>query len=53
MVKYSKLSVKLSDPLNLKSAAENQKGVILRINIKMFHGNDLSYELLLTTTHKT
>ena len=54
MVEYSKVNVKLSDSqLNkLKSAAKNQTGVTLIINIKMFNGNDLPHELLLTTTRQ-
>ena len=55
MVKYSKVNVKLSDSQRnkLKSVAKNQTGVVLRMNIKMFDGNDLPYELLLTTRQKT
>ena len=37
----------------MKNAAKNQTGVILRMNIKMFVGNNLPYELLLTKTKKT
>ena len=33
----------------LKSAAENQTGVTLRMNIRMFDGSKLPYELLLKT----
>ena len=36
----------------MKSAAKSQTGVTLQINIKMFHGNNLSHELLLTTRKK-
>ena len=55
MVEYNKLNVKLSDSqLNeLKSAAKNQTGVTLRMNIKNFNGNNLPHELLLTTGQKT
>ena len=55
MVEYNKVNVKLSDSqLNkLKTAAKNQTGVTLRINIKMFNGNNLHYELLLTTRQST
>ena len=51
MVEYSKINVKLSNSqLNkLKTAAKNQTGVALRMNIKMFNGNNLPDELLLTT----
>ena len=55
MVEYSKVNVKLSNSqLNkLKTAAKNQTGVTLRMNIKMFNGNNLPHELLLTTRQKT
>ena len=55
MVEYNKVNVKLSDSqLNkLKSAAKNQIGVTLRTNIKMFNGNNLPHELLLTPRQKT
>ena len=52
---YNKVNVKLSDSqLNkLRSSAKNQTGVTLRINIKMFDGNNLPYKLLLTARQKT
>ena len=55
MVEYNKVNAKLSDsqPNKLKSAAKNQTGVTLRINIKLFNGNDLPHELLLTTRQTT
>ena len=51
MIEYKKVNVKLSDSqLNkLKSAVENQTGVTLRMNIKMFNADNLPNELLLTT----
>ena len=51
MVEYSKVNVKLSNSqLNkLKTAAKNETRVTLRMNIKMFNGNNLPHELLLTT----
>ena len=54
MVEYYKVNVKLSDsPLNkLKSAVKNQTGVTfsgVRISLKIFEGNNLPHELLLTT----
>ena len=54
MVDYSKVNVRLSDSkLNrLRSAVRNQTGATLRINIKMFNGNNLPHELLLTTRQK-
>ena len=54
MVEYSKINFKLSNSQlnNLKTAAKNQTGVTLRMNIKMFNGNNLPDELLLTTRQK-
>ena len=54
MVDYSKVNGRLSDSkLNrLRSAVRNQTGATLRINIKMFNGNNLPHELLLTTRQK-
>ena len=54
MVEYNNLNVKLSDSqLNkLKSAAKIQIRVALRMNIKMFNGNSLPHEFLLTTRQK-
>ena len=52
MAEYNKVNVKLSDSqLNkLKTAVvKNQTGATLRMNIKMFNGNNLPHELLLTT----
>ena len=55
MVEYNKVNVKLLDlQLNkLKIAVKNQTGVTLRTNIKMFNGNNLPHELLLTTRQTT
>ena len=55
MVECNKVNVKLSNSqLNkLRSATENQTEVTLRMNIKMFNGNNLPHELLLTTRQKT
>ena len=55
MVEYSKVNVKLSDTQlkKLKNAVKNKTGTTLRINLKMFSGNNLPYELLLTTKQKT
>ena len=46
MVEYSKVNVKLSNSqLNkMKTAAKNQTGVTLRMNIIMFNGNSLSHD---------
>ena len=54
MVEYSKVNVKLSDNQlkKLKTAVKNKTGTTLRISLKMFNGNDLPHELLLTTRQK-
>ena len=50
MVEYSKVNVKLSDTQlkKLKNAVKNKTGTTLRISLKMFNGNNLPHELLLT-----
>ena len=55
MVEYNKLNVKLTDAQlkKLKTAVKNKTGTILRMSLKMFDGNDLPHELLLTTRRKT
>ena len=55
MVEYNKVNVKLSDTQlkKLKNAAKNKTGTTLRISLKMFNGNNLPHELLLTTRQKT
>ena len=55
MVEYSKVNVKLSDGQlkKLKTAVKDKTGTTLRISLKMFNGNDLPHELLLTTRQKT
>ena len=55
MVEYNTLNVKLSDSqLNkLKSAVKNKQGTTLRMNAKIFRGNNLPHELLLTTRQTT
>ena len=54
MVEYAKVNVKLSDSQRkkLKDAVKNNTGTTLRISLKMFNGNDLPHELLLTTRQK-
>ena len=54
MVEYSKLSVKLTDTQlkKMKTAVKNKTGTTLRMSLKMLDGNDLPYELLLTTRQK-
>ena len=55
MVEYTKVNVKLSDSQlkKLKDAVSNNTGTALRISLKMFDGNNLPHELLLTTRQKT
>ena len=54
MVRYSKVNVKLSDTqlTKLKTAVKTKTGTTLRINLKIFNGNDLPHELL-TARQKT
>ena len=55
MVKYTKVNVKLSNSQlkKLKDAVSNNTGTNLRISLKMFNGDNLPHELLLTTRQKT
>ena len=55
MVEYTKVNVRLSNTQlkKLKDAVKDNTGTTLRINFKMFDGNDLPHELLLTTRQKT
>ena len=48
------MNVKLTDIQlkKLKNAVKNKTGTTLRINLKMLNGNNLPYELLLTTRQK-
>ena len=54
MVEYNKVNVKLPDTQlkKLKAAVKNKTGTTLRISLKMFNGNNLPHELLLTTRQK-
>ena len=54
MAEYSKVNVKLSDSQikKLNDAVKDNTGTTLRINSKMFDGNDLPHELLLTRRQK-
>ena len=54
MIEYSEVNVKLTDTQlkKLKTVVKNKTGTALRMNLKMLDGNDLSYELLLTTRQK-
>ena len=55
MVEYTKVNVKLSNAQikKLKDAVKNNTEITLRISLKMFNGNDLPHQLLLTTIQKT
>ena len=55
MVECTKVNVKLSNSeiKKLKDAVKNNTGTTLRISLKMFNGNNLPQELLLTTRQKT
>ena len=55
MVEYIKVNVKLSDSQikKLKDVVKDNTGTTLRISLKMFNGNNLPHELLLTTRQKT
>ena len=55
MVEYSKVNAKLTDTQQkkLKTAAKNETGTTLRMNLKIFDGNDLPHELSLTTRQRT
>ena len=55
MIDYTKVNVKLSDSQikKLKDAVKDNTGTTLRISLKMFNGNNLPHELLLTTRQKT
>ena len=48
------MNAKLTNKLlkKLKTAVENKTGTILRMSLKIFDGNDLPHELLLTTRQK-
>ena len=55
MVEYNTINVKLSDSqLNkLKGAVKIKQETTLRMSVKMFNGNSLPHELLLTTRQTT
>ena len=54
MVEYSKMNVKLTNTQlkKLKNTVKNKTGTTLRVILKMFDGNYLLHELLLTTRQK-
>ena len=51
MVEYNKVNVKLSDTQlkKIKTAVKNKTGTTLRTSLRLFDGNDMPHELLLTT----
>ena len=55
MVEYNTVNAKLSNSqLNkLKSAVKSNEGTTLRMDARMFNGNNLRHELLLTTRETT
>ena len=55
VTEYSKVNVKLSDTQlkKVKTAIKNKTGTALRISLKLFNGNNLPHELLVTTRQKT
>ena len=54
MVEYSKFNVNLTDTQlkKLKTSVKDKTGTTLRMSLKMFYGNDLPHEFLLTTRKK-
>ena len=54
MVEYSKVNVKLTDTQlkKLKTAVKNNTRTTLKMSSKMFDGNDLPHDYLLTTRQK-
>ena len=54
MIEYNKVSVKLTDTQlkKLKNAVKNKTGTTLIMIFKLFDGNDLPQELLMTTRQK-
>ena len=54
MVEYTEVNVRLSDSQlkKLKDAVSNDTETTLRISLKMFNGDNLPLELLLTTRQK-
>ena len=55
MLEYSKVNAKLTDTQLKKreTAVKNKIGTTLRMSLKMFDGDNLPHELLLTTRQKT
>ena len=55
MIEYSKVNVKLLNRQlkKLKITVKDKTGATLRMSLKIFNGNDLPHQLLLTTRQKT
>ena len=55
MVEYNKVNARLSESQlkKLKYAVKIQAGITLKMNLKIFNGNNPLHELLLTTRQKT
>ena len=55
MIEYIKVNVNISDSQikKLKDAVKDNTGKTLRISLKMFNGNNLPQELLLTARQRT
>ena len=55
MAEYSKANAKLlkTKLKKLNSAVRNKTGMTLRMSLKMFDGNDILHELLLTAKQRT
>ena len=54
MVEYNKINVKLTDTRfkKLKTAVKNNAGTTLKMSLKMFDGDNLPHELLLTARRR-
>ena len=52
MVEYSKAKLSDTQLKKLKTAVKNKTRTTLRMNLKIFDGNDMPHELLLTTKQK-
>ena len=55
MVEYNTVNAKLSNSQlnNFKNYVKNKQGTTLRMNARMFNGNNLPHELFLTTRQTT
>ena len=54
MVEYNTVNAKLSNSqvYKLKNSVRKKQGTTLRINVRMFDGNNLPHELFLTARQK-